>query len=504
MEFSNTTIHRLFNKLKSKACYSFNKNNFDNCLIYLKAASATAYYFYLGFKDDTIETLLRTISSKIIKKDFNETYIVNNCVFYDSFCLDNKGLTQQYIRAIINLGWNLLYITDSKQNNVSGKDIINEITRYKKSKIIFIPEKLNGIKRSQFIYDSIIQFNPSKLFMHLSPSAVYAITAFYALPKKIEKFQINLTDHTFWIGQGCLDYSLEFRSYGFSLSVNERQINQNNVFLLPYYPIENESKFEGFPNDFSNKTIILSGGAYYKIIDDDNTFFKLMKIVLEISNDVVILFAGSGDSSLFEKFILENNYQDRVFLIGYRKDINELFKHSDIFLNTYPYIGGLMCQYAASNSIPILSLTTIGLSKAEEVVCQKEYLKISCDNLECFKEEAFNLVVNKKYRIDKGKMLKDCMINEKDFNTYFYETIIKRKNQIKISVFGKETLVKDNDIESKIQYEKKTNEFMFLILSYLKFKIIYINIWFLTDLFIILVKKRQIFKYIRKYTLSKI
>lgn len=63
-----------------------------------------------------------------------------------------------------------------------------------------------------------------------------------------------------------------------------------------------------------------------------------------------------------------------VFLIGDRHDINEVFKHSDIFLNTYPIGGGLMTQYAAANSKPILSLGVkdeIDTYIVEEMVNQK-------------------------------------------------------------------------------------------------------------------------------------
>lgn len=503
MKLTPENIDNLYIKLKNKAANSLIKSNIDSSFIYLKCASITAYNFYLCFKDEKIEKLLSELSNFIIKQKLDDNLYENNCVFYDSFCLDNKGLTQQYIRAIMNLGWNLLYITDANKNNSRGTHIINEINRYSNSKIIYIPSNLGGIKRSQFIYDSVMQFNPSKIFMHLSPSAVYTISAFYALPKEIKKYQINITDHTFWIGQGCLDYSLEFRKLGVSLSIKERNINPNNIFILPYYPIITESKFQSFPYDFSNKTIVLSGGAYYKIIDDDNTFFKLMKIILEISTNVIILFAGAGDSSLFRNFIIKNNFQDRLFLIGYRKDINEVFKKSDIYLNTYPFIGGLMCQYAAINSMPILSYTSQGLSKAEEVVCQKRNIKISIDNLELFKKEASDLILNRKYREERGNELNNCMINEQEFNNLFQHTIINNKNQINFDKLDTENIFKDNNIEGKIEYEVKTNEFKLSIVSYLKFKTVLINLSLFFDIIIVVIKKRFIFKSIRRIIQSK-
>ncbi|MEN6462595.1 MAG: hypothetical protein ABFC94_14665 [Syntrophomonas sp.] len=466
MKLTKENINKLYERLKLKAVESLSSNRLNDCLIYLKGASTTAYYFYLGFKDDVIEDMLKKISLSIDKDPLPVDFVDDNCVFYDSFSLDNKGLTQQYIRAIIKAGWNLLYITESSICDERGKNIINEISQYDKSSIIQIPSDIYGLTRSQFIYDAVIKFKPRKLFMHISPNAVNAVTAFYALPRQVEKFQINLTDHTFWIGTGCVDYSLEHKSYGASLSVKRRNISKNDVFIIPCYPIVTGTDFLGFPYQCKDKIIVLSGGAYYKVIDNKDTFFKLAKIVLGTSDEVVILYAGSGDSSLFEKFIKQNCYEDRLILIGYRKDIGEVFRRSDIYLNTYPYIGGLMTQYAAQYSKPILSYTSIGLCRAEEMVCQKNHIDLSIFDLESFKVEARKLIMSKEYRDRRGSEIKNCIISEPEFNKIFIRTVAEKENQFDF-ILEEE---RDNDIDAKIRYENRTKEFKISLVSIIRFK----------------------------------
>jgi len=497
MNFSKDNIYKRYNQFILRATKYYNRKNLNKCLAFLKAASETAYFFNLGFKDDIIEEYLKKISHYFEKDISNIDFLNNNCVFFDSFCLDNKGLTQQYVRSIIYAGWNLMYIYES---NEIGHDILNDINQYEKSTIIHVPSFINGTEKSKFIYDTIIEFRPTKLFMHISPSAVYAVTAFYALPKQIEKYQINLTDYTFWIGAGCLDYSLEYQFYGASLSIYQRKIPKNNVFIIPFYSIVTNTLFMDLPYQCKDKIVIIAGGAYYKIIDEKDTFFKLMKIVLEISEDVVIIYAGDGDSILFRKFIQNNNYENRLLLIGYRKDINEVIKNSDIYLNTYPYSGGLLCHYAAQNSKPILSFSSKGLTQVEEMICQRKKIDISLFDFKSFRAEAENLIFDKDYRVKKGKELKNCIIEESYFNKLFVKTIAEKKNQFE---FFNEEKIKDNNFDAKIKYENQTNHLAISIVSIigLRTAILYPKLFF--SVIKTLIRNRSVGFYVKKY-ISKI
>jgi hypothetical protein len=496
MKLTEKYIKDLYDKLKKRATETFLHGENDDCLLYLKAAAHTAYTFYLGYKDDELEKLLNGISDKLNKQSSQGVNNENYCVFYDSFSLDNKGLTQQYIRAIVNAGWHVLYITEVSSNYKLSKNIISELEDYSLSKIVYVPKTLKGLSRSQYIYDIIYDFHPSRLFMHISPSAVYAVTAFYALPPEIKRFQINLTDHTFWIGSGCVDYSLEFRSFGAGITQEFRGINHNNIFLLPFYPIISESEFKGFPAQCKNKVVIFSGGAFYKIIDKENTYFKLVKYLLDKYEETVFIYAGSGDKTIFEKFILDNNYQNRLFLIGHRSDINEVFKNCDIYLNTYPFGGGLMCEFAAHNSKPILCYEPSNRNTLESYLCQIAKENITTHTFEEFECEACKLITDDRYRIEKGNAINKCVINKSQFDVLFIKTTAEEKTQIAVST---SELNNSLNISDKVEYENRTKEYNKNLVKIFGYKSIFIFPFIFFDVLGILFRQKFLNPYLIRH-----
>jgi len=470
MKLTEKYINNLYSKLKRHASKNFSLGNYDDCLQFIKVAAHTAYTFHLGFKDDELEYILQRISSHLKTRNYQENCQKNRCVFFDSFSLDNRGLTQQYLRAIFNAGWEVLYISNVSFYSKASQGIISELSSSVKSTVVSIPAEVTGLSRSQFIYDRIVEYKPSKLFMHLSPSEVYAVTAFYALPEHIVKYQINLTDHAFWLGVGCLDYSLEFRKYGARLTEECRGISSERILVLPYYPIVNAFDFKGLPALCNGKVVIFSGGAYYKIIDKDNTFFLLIKRILDSNNDVIIIYAGDGDDTPIKKFIEDNGYQDKVLLLGFRSDINEVFKHCDIYLNTFPVGGGLMSQYAAINSKPILNYDPLNRKEIEGIVCQVDNVEISYSTEDSFIKEAERLIKDERYRVIKGKKTQVCILDEKDFNRIFLVSVNERVSQISYS--GTSHIGNEMKISDRIRFHNITKDFQWSLLKIFRYKIV--------------------------------
>ena len=95
--------------------------------------------------------------------------------------------------------------------------------------------------------------------------------------------------------------------------------------LQPYYPIKNRWPFAGFPENTAGKTVLFSGGGLYKIYGAGGKYFEIVKDILDLYPNVVLLYAGTGDTAPFERFIKENNFCNRIFLLGFRKDITAIF-----------------------------------------------------------------------------------------------------------------------------------------------------------------------------------
>lgn len=461
MILTHEYINHLFLRFKQAAKKSLERGCYDRCLSYLKAASHTAYTFYLGFTDSEIEGMLQMLSEHLHKRNSNNLGF--RCVFYDTFSQDAQGLTMQYVDAIIAAGWEVLYITEFGLDDPRSVRLKKTLQDYSNATIVTVPKK-NRMEKAQFVYDAILDYAPDKLFMHIHPSAVEAVTAFYALPRKITKYQINLTDHTYWVGAGCVDYSLEFREYGASLSVGKRGIPTDRVMLMPYYPMMKAAPFEGFPKESDGKVKIFAGASYYKIIDQDETFFKLNRAILDANPEAVTLFAGGGDMKMLQGLIAKHGLAGRFIPIGQRNDVFECYKHSDIYLSTFPHFGALMAQYAAHTGLPILAYAKAKSGIVEEVVCQKHQERITFMSIEDLVEEASRLVNDEEYRIRRGLAIQRCVVSVDEFNESFKQSVLMGVSQYPLMI-DEDIPLHYQSVEDKLKLENRTKNYSKSIFS---------------------------------------
>lgn len=453
MTLTEEYIQSLFIKFKRKAQNSLARKRSNSCLKYLNAAARTAYTFYIGFTDEEIEAMLKQLSGRVQKRETFEGK--PRCVFYDTFSQDAQGLTMQYVDAIIAAGWEMLYLTEFGLEDPRSVRLKQTLNDYPKAKVVSVPRNLSGMNKAQYVYDTIMDYAPDKLFMHIHPSAVEAVTAFYALPKEITKYQINLTDHAYWVGAGCLDYSFEFRDYGASLSVGRRGIPKDKVLLMPYYPMMKETRFEGFPKELDGKVKIFSGASFYKIIDENDTFFKLNKAILDANPQTVTLFAGGGDMAMLKGLIEKYGLQGRFIPIGQRNDIFECYKHSDIYLSSYPQFGALMAQFAAHASLPILAYANSKSGIVEEVICQKHKESITFIDMDALVTESVRLVNDQEYRKQRGQAMRDCVIDVAEFNQSFKKSVTTGQLQYPMDIDENVKLHYLN-VKDKLKMENKT------------------------------------------------
>jgi hypothetical protein len=430
MKFTQNDILRTYEKIRELSRKQISIGNERKALRTIETAAKIAYQFNWRYADEELESQLQMISERMIQP---ERFVPRpgRFVFYDSWGWDNCGLTQQYIRALKAQNIELLFIFENEAPEKSC-EIRTELETYGKCQTFSINQSLPLAEKLDALYRRILIFQPEKMLMHITPWAVEALTVFYALPT-VCKYQINLTDHAFWLGTGCLNYCFEFRSYGCTVSLEKRGLTRKQLLLNPYYPITSGEVFLGFPKEAEHRVIFFSGGSFYKIYGRDGAYFRLVKRLLEDNPECVLVFAGDGDGQKIRNFIAENHLENRFLLLGHRPDINEVFARCDIYLGTYPICGGLMSQLAADNSKPILAYTTpdIPSNYIEDIVCHNQSISITLTEEEAFFEEARKLVQSKKYRRQRGKDLKKAIISSEDFNLNFKTLLKTHKNTFK-------------------------------------------------------------------------
>lgn len=418
--FTRKRVENNYRRFIGKAVRRADKGDCDGAIRSAIVAAKFAYEFNVFLCDPIMEKLVAELGRKILGGKITcAVPALPKIVFYDAFGLDNKVLAQQYIRAIGASGYECLYLyEESKGKNV--QEVEAAIAAFPNIKLKALGQDLTLVERVVTAAKEIRDFGPSKLFLQVCPWSVEAAVAVWAFDG-VTRYNINLQDHAFGIGVSFVDFSIEFRNHGASLSAVERGIRPGQIIMLPYYPILRKSSFEGFPAEVKGRTILFSGGAAYKIYGEGDAFFKLVARLLSENPDTVLLFACGGKMTRIRKFIEKNKLQKRFILLGHRRDICEVYEHCDVFLSTYPFFGGLMTQYAAVYGKPILAYTDpkFVCNSIEEFVCHQKQASITYRDQEAFFDYARRICQDADFRRSQGAQLSDCILTRERFEREF-------------------------------------------------------------------------------------
>lgn len=432
-QFCKTDIKDIYNKLVDVAKKALKKNDYNASAKFIREAAKWAYNTNIFYYEPELEILLKTLSDKYLqKKEIIPN--INKYILLDTEAIDNRGLTQQYIKAMIANKIEFQFITLQTKTDLI-KDTLSIIKSYQKANIIIIKGVNNDdVLLARTIQNEIYKFSPEKILLHIKPWDVTSLLAIHSITgSKI--YNINMTDHAFWLGASFIDYNIEFRPYGMTISKEQRGLKDNQLLPMPFYPITSgKNTFEGFPNETIGKIIIFTGGSPYKMYDKEQTFLlKIIDSILSLSDKTVVLLAGvPKNNPIIIDAISKMDNSDRLIFLGTRKDINEVFNHCDIYLNTYPVEGGLMLQYAATNAKPIISYTNNAKGRKEAVESFVNHYNDSFNTFTDIKDVinyTRNLLYDSEFRKNEGLKNKESVMNEDSFNHVFYQTIMSNKNQ---------------------------------------------------------------------------
>ena len=411
---SNYTLslyRRVYERLKWEAIKLTEKGCYNKAIEAIIQSSKLAFYINDVFSDKQLDKLCKTIAQ--VKLHEVETAPQDSLIVYiDSNCAANHGLTQQYIRSFIHNHYKFIFVRIDPVDPAC-EPILSEIREYHNAQIITFENKVGAIEKASIILKLIENTCPSEIFFHLTPWDATAVLV-SCMIKNIPKYYVNAIDHTFWLGASFFDYLVDFRDVGFKVSVEKRLFSPSKIYKLPYYPIINRDSvpFKGFPSQTNNKIVVYSGGAAYKMLSETNLYFKAIESLLEVNKNVVVLISCIGIPNEIKKIIntLKNN--DRIILLGYRDDIQEVFKHCDIYLTTYPIGGGLMGQYACVYKKPILTL----YEKWNSLPFSELSIGNPFTSLKDFLNYGSHLIESEEFRKSEGERLARNIISEDDFD----------------------------------------------------------------------------------------
>lgn len=405
-------------KLKSFTRFFYKAGLYKEALGFIEVAANFMYNFNVLYFDNEFELIIKDVASKYAEKlstslPVGASISDKRIIFYDYFSIDNRGLTEQYLRGLLDLGYEVLYVSCQKDKS-RMRNILALLSEYHSATILFVS---SSFTENNFlsIISEIKRFGSSQILVHSSPWDVLGCLILSFL-SDMTRFLINITDHAYWLGNSVVDYVIEFRSYGYNVSRLFRNINPSKCLYLPYYPVRSlHDDFNGFPFDSVNKKVIFSGGALYKI-SGSQIFLDIVKYILESDKSTIFFYVGNGDASVLKQFIERNKYEDRFFYSEERRDINELFKHCYFYLGTYPIPGGLMSQYAVSNNKVVLSLydEALPINNTKEFFIDAS-VKMAYTNIDELKMEISRILHDESYLRQKEQKLKNMVISTELF-----------------------------------------------------------------------------------------
>ena len=361
------------------------------------------------YQSDELEALLSQVAEKL---PFPEAAPVeeDRVLFYDGFGLGSRGLMTIYLQALCS---------QKKVTLVTRR----EWTPGLKEAITLVESRggqvclLEGKKKTEDILQlqRIISDSGARhLFMYANADDVVVTTAFLGVPKDRVRYQINLTDHAFWLGSRCADKYIEFRDYGGAISAVYRGIPKEKLVKLPFYPrLDQYKPFAGYPQPFDpeKQKMVFSGGALYKTQSPDNAYYRLVSQMLRNHPDVVFWYAGSGESTQLE--LLCKEFPGRVWHTPERQDLFGVLEHCLFYLSTYPVCGGLMFQYAAAAGKVPVTLRHDDIS--DGFLLDQKNLDIEFETIEKTLQEIQKLVEQPEYRKEKEEKISRSVLDPDTF-----------------------------------------------------------------------------------------
>ena len=413
---SSINVDFYVNKLKKIASKSYNKGNVEKSLAAISSCANILYHYNQYYVDDFLEDILLKISHRFskdeeLKKVQNKITDKNSnnvVLFYDGFGLDNRGIASNITWAIAKNNYKLVYVT--KKNRRDKQPLLKNLLKDFEVEYCYIDNQCGYIECARQLYNTIINHNPKFSFFYTFPSDVSGVVAFNSVKDFTIRFQVDLTDHAFWLGINAFDYISSGREYSVSIQKYYRHIETSKMiwFDIAGYPMVPETKFEGLPF-VQNTKFIFSGGALYKTLGDkNNTFYRIINHILAKHHDIVFYYLGEGDTTELEK--LTRVYPSRVFYGKERKDFYEVLKRCLFCLNTYPMFGGMMMRYTAlAGKLP---LTLIHNSEAANILYKQGSREIEYDNLDVMLCDIDRIILDDNYRKDREKKLKGAVYDE--------------------------------------------------------------------------------------------
>lgn len=419
-------VKNSIDKLKSVMRLNLQKGKYERCMASISVGCQILYEYNQYYMDSDFEDGVVQIANCIRNNYQNELNSFckeqKTVLFYDGFGLDTRGVAKMYLNALWKNGYKIIYVTgQSSKGCMPETDVI---LHNAEAAVYYIDFKKNYMLWVKELLDVVFQTHPRAMFYYTTPYDVSGAVAFAVMDGMTDRFLIDLTDHAFWLGVNSNDYFCGSREMSASNQYYERRIAKEKLIKLGVNLIVDDGgpNHDELPFDVTKNRYIFSGGALYKTLGDrENTYYSIVRHILESHDDIYFLYAGDGDRTEMNK-ILEQ-FPQRAFLIPERKDFYYLIRNCTLYLNTYPMFGGMMMKYSANaGKIPI---TLKHENDSDGLLLEQDKRKIEYLSYQELIDDVDMLLNNLDYLTEREKLLQGSVISEERFIKNVKSTIEK-------------------------------------------------------------------------------
>lgn len=427
-------VNLFLKELKNIAQKSILNHNLEKALAVVNSAATFLYQYNQTYTDKDLEDILLDIG----RKDQELKMLPQNIgmidervvVFYDRFGLDIRGWALCYMKAFAKLNYQVYYVTSSAAEGKQPEiDVAIKNSNVHKVYIDFSQGYLSWAKELANVFK---KYRPKTAFFYTTPDDVAGTIVFNRLQGVVTRYQIDLTDHAYWLGVNAVDYCIESRSIGAGIAVCHRGFKQEHIRILDGWPVVHDDiPFAGFDFSTQGKRIIFSGGALYKTLgDDNNTYYKMISHIIRKHKDIIFYYLGNGDQS--ELIKLKKCYPEQVYYAYERKDFFEIMKRCVLYFNTYPMFGGLMMRYAAmAGKLPI---TLKHEHDADGILFHQKELGIEYDDVQTLLADVDRLLTDEDYLQERERKMIGATILEEDFRRNLKSLIERQETEYSVPI----------------------------------------------------------------------
>lgn len=420
-------VKKLISKLKNAITNELNEHNYENALSLISTCGNILYQSNIYYMDNDLEHALERVAKELrLNKFMKLDHSVQDDVllFWDGFGFNDRGLIQIYMRALCKFK-KVVYVTYSDRKD-QIPDVLDILDQYQ-AEHFYIERSNQLINPKMNQLNSIVEkVKPGHMFFYTTPDDVTATPILYAYDGIIKRYQINLTDHAFWLGAGCIDTCIESRDYGAKISKQYRGFPEKKIAVIPFYPIVHyEKEFQGYPFEVkAGQKVIFSGGALYKTLGGENKYYIIVDHILNQYKNAVLWYAGTGDDSEMKKII--SKYPGRAYLTAERSDLYQVIEHCHFYLSTYPMWGGLMLQFAAMGGKVPVTLKYGNIS--DSTLINQADINVEFTDIEDLYAEVDRLMTDEAYVKDRSELMRKAVIAPEVFDEEVYKLVTGKQN----------------------------------------------------------------------------